>query len=121
MDDKNYLPPTEDPNKGMGETNPEGIIDNPESVKKQLGYNPGDAPKALHDENWTAPTDRPLTNKDNLSSQGLVEIFDPTVDNGKDAQGNPLPMGALRQVSKEAAQKQLENLKQLEKSLEGAK
>jgi hypothetical protein len=125
--EKGYKPPAEDPNEGKGETNPEGVVDNPDSVKAKLGYNPGDQPKKLYDENYNPPTDRALNHVDVLASQGLVEIWDPTIDNGYEIDKEtgqpdptkPKPQGAFRQVSKVAAQKMLDNLEALKKSLEG--
>lgn len=49
-----------------------------------------------------------LTNTDILESQGLVEIYDPAV-------------GAYRQVPKEEAEKMVENLEKIKKSMEGKK
>ncbi len=46
-----------------------------------------------------------LTNKDILESQGLVEIYDPSV-------------GAYRQVAKEEAEKMIANLEELKKVVE---
>lgn len=46
-----------------------------------------------------------LTNKDILESQGLVEIYDPSV-------------GAYRQVPKEEAEKMVEKLEEIKKAME---
>lgn len=51
---------------------------------------------------------KPLTNTDILYSQGLVEIYDPTID-------------AYRQVPKEQAEKYIENLEKIKASMEGSK
>lgn len=49
-----------------------------------------------------------LTNKDILESQGLVEIYDPSV-------------GAYRQVRKEEAEKMIEKLEEIKKAMEADK
>lgn len=49
-----------------------------------------------------------LTNKDILESQGLVEIYDPSV-------------GAYRQVPKEEAEKMVAKLEEIKKAMEGNK
>jgi len=49
-----------------------------------------------------------LSNKDILESQGLVEIYDPSV-------------GAYRQVAKEEAKRMVENLEKIKASMEGKK
>lgn len=49
-----------------------------------------------------------LTNKDILESQGLVEIYDPSV-------------GAYRQVPKEEAEKMVEKLEEIKRAMEGKK
>ena len=54
------------------------------------------------------PEKKILANKDILESQGLVEIYDPSV-------------GAYRQVKKEEAEKMIANLEELKKSMEGEK
>ena len=54
------------------------------------------------------PKQQPLTNADILESQGLVQIYDATV-------------GAYRQVTREEAEKQLESLEQLKKTLKRVK
>lgn len=51
-------------------------------------------------------TPKVLTNKDILASQGLIEIYDPTV-------------GAKRQLPKEEALKLIESLEQLKQQVEG--
>lgn len=51
---------------------------------------------------------KPLTNKDILESQGLVEIYDPTV-------------GAYRQVSKEEAERMVAELERIKKAMQGKK
>ncbi|MDQ3098881.1 MAG: hypothetical protein M3Q44_03985 [bacterium] len=64
----------------------------------------------MDDEVQTLPDEQQqpkvLTNKDILASQGLIEIYDPTV-------------GAKRQLPKEEAKKLIESLEQLKQQVEG--
>lgn len=62
----------------------------------------------MADETKKETPKKPLTNQDILESQGLVEIYDPSV-------------GAYRQVPKEEAEKMVAKLEEIKKAMEGKK
>ena len=62
----------------------------------------------MEDKQKKSESKKVLTNKDILESQGLVEIYDPSV-------------GAYRQVPKEEAEKMVAKLEEIKKAMEGNK